>query len=287
METSMPTITLSNGVSMPQLGFGVCMMPDGPATSDAVKAALGCGYRMIDTAAAYGNEAGVGEGIRQGMAEHGIAREDVFLSTKAWHTERGYEKTLAAFDASLERLGLDYIDLYLIHWPANAAWHDDWKELNLDTWRALEELYRSKRARAIGFSNFLAHHVQAILDGCEIAPMVDQVEYHPGFGQREAAAFCQEHGIAVQAWSPLGRAEILGNDTIGAIARAHGKTPAQVCLRWCLQKGLAPLPKSTRPERMQENLKVFDFELTPQDMASIDALPYCGGMHFDPDTAQS
>lgn len=287
MAIDIPNITLSNDVKMPHLGFGVCMMPDGSVTVDAVKAALACGYRMIDTAAAYGNEAGVGEGIRQGVEECGIAREDVFLSTKAWHTERGYEKTLAAFDASMERLGLDYVDLYLIHWPANATWHEDWKELNLDTWRALEEIYRSGRAKAIGLSNFLSHHMQAILDGCETAPMVNQIEYHPGFGQYEAAEFCQNNGIAVQAWSPLGRAEVLKNETLVRIADEHGKTPAQVCLRWGLQKGVAPLPKTTHSERMAANLQVFDFELTSDDMAAIDAVPYCGGMRFDPDTAQS
>ena len=287
MVERIPELTLSNGVKMPRLGFGVCLMPDGEVTSAAVLDALAVGYRNIDTAAAYGNEAGVGQGIRRAQRELGIAREEVFLSTKAWHTERGYEKTLAAFDASLDRLGLDYVDLYLIHWPANAVWHDDWRELNLETWRALEEIYASGRARAIGLSNFLAHHVQAVLDGCDVAPMVNQIEYHPGFGQVEAAKFCLERGIAVEAWSPLGRSEVLQDETIGAVAAACGKTPAQVCLRWGLQKDLVPLPKSTRRCRMEENADVFDFELSAEEMERIDALPFIGGMRFDPDTARS
>ena len=287
MDIIVPTLTLNNKVEMPQLGFGVCLMPDGQVTRESVKAALRTGYRNIDTAAAYRNERGVGEGVREAIREYGINREDVFVSTKAWHDHRGYEPTLAAFDESMEKLGLDYLDLYLIHWPANAKWHDDWRELNQATWRALEKIYESGRVRAIGLSNFLAHHVEAIMDECTIMPMVNQIEYHPGFAQTESAAFCQKNGIAVEAWSPLGRAEVLDNATLKEIAVAHGKDPSHICLRWLLQKDIAPLPKTTHEDRMASNMQVFDFELSKEEMAAIDSIPYCGGMHFDPDTAQS
>ncbi len=281
------TIILNNGVKMPALGFGVCMMPDGQVTADSVKMALRAGYRNLDTAAAYGNERGVGMGIRQAEDELGIRREDVFLSTKAWHTMRGYDKTMRAFEESMDRLGLEYLDLYMIHWPAVPKWHDDWRELNADTWRALEELYRQGRVRAIGMSNFLSHHLEALMEDTEIRPMVDQLELHPGFGQFDTARFCQENGIAVEAWSPFGRAAVLQDETLVRIAEAHGKTTAQVCLRWLMDKGIAPLPKSTHEERIVSNTQVFDFALTDEESVAIDALPYIGGMHFDPDEAQS
>lgn len=291
METNELTferaVTLNNGIEMPHLGFGVCMMPDGEVTSDSVYVALKTGYRNLDTAAAYGNERGVGDGIRRAIAGGGVARKDVFLSTKAWHTERGYEKTLAAFDASMDKLGFDYLDLYLIHWPANGTWHEDWRELNADTWRALEKLYADGRVRAIGMSNFQTKHLEPLMETATVMPMVDQVEYHPGFGQFETAEFCHENGIVVEAWSPLGRSEVLADATIGNIATVHGKSPAQVCIRWNLQKGNVPLPKSTHVERMQTNADVFDFELTAEEMAAIDTLPPIGGMMFDPDTARS
>lgn len=281
------TVTLSNSIEMPRLGFGVCMIPDGEVTSDSVYEALKAGYRNIDTAAAYGNECGVGDGIHRAIADGIVTREDVFLSTKAWHTERGYDKTLAAFDASMKQLGLDYLDLYLIHWPANDTWHEDWRELNADTWRALEKLYADGRVRAIGVSNFQTKHLQPLMEVARVMPMVDQVEYHPGFGQFETAAFCHSNGIAVEAWSPLGRSEVLNNETIRQIAAAHGKSAAQVCIRWSLQKGNVPLPKSTHVERMKQNIDVFDFELSADELVAIDALPPIGGMMFDPDTARS
>ncbi len=280
-------IMLNNKVEMPALGFGVCLMPDGQETANSVRMALKAGYRNLDTAAAYGNERGVGMGIRQAMEEYGINREEIFLSTKAWHTMRGYDKTMQAFEESMEKLGLEYLDLYMIHWPAVAKWHDDWRELNADTWRALEELYRSGRVKAIGMSNFLTHHLQALMEDTEITPMVNQIELHPGFGQFETMRFCLDNGIAVEAWSPFGRAAVLQNETIVAIAQAHGKTAAQVCLRWLMDKGVVPLPKSTHEERIISNTQVFDFSLTAEEAAMIDNLPYIGGMQFNPDEAMS
>ena len=187
----------------------------------------------------------------------------------------------------MKELGLEYLDLYMIHWPAVAKWHEDWREINRSTWKALEELYREGRIRAIGVSNFLAHHVQALMEDGDIAPMVNQIEYHPGFGQIESAQFCQDHGIVVQAWSPFGTGEVLRNPVLTQIADRYGKTSAQVCLRWLMQKDIVPLPKSVHEERILANTQVFGFELTADEMAQIDAMPYCGGMRFDPDSARS
>lgn len=281
------TFTLRNGVQMPGFGFGTWQSAAGDITVNAVKAAVKAGYRNIDTAAAYHNEKSVGEGVRQAMAEYGVKREELFVSTKLWNDHRGYDLTMKAFDASMKELGLAYLDLYMIHWPAVSAWHDDWRKINRSTWRAFEELYRAGRIRAIGVSNFLAHHVKALMEDGDIAPMVNQIEYHPGFGQRESAAFCQANGIAVEAWSPFGTGDVLKNATLREIAAKYEKSAAQICLRWLIEKDIVPLPKSTREERIIANAQVFDFALSAEDAAAIDALPYCGGMRFDPDAARS
>lgn len=281
------TVALHNGIEMPGMGFGVWQIPDGKATIDSVKAAIASGYRNIDTAQAYHNEAGVGEGIRQAMNEQGVKREELFISTKVWNSHRSYDGALRAFDDSMKKLGLEYLDLYMIHWPAVARWHDDWRDINAGIWKALERLYKEGRVRSIGVCNYLAHHVKALMEDVEIKPMVNQIEYHPGFGQVESAAFCQENGIVVEAWSPFGTGDVLSNRELARIAAEHGKTSAHICLRWLLQKGIVPLPKSTHAERIAANAQVFDFALTDEDMAAIDAIPYCGGMRFDPDSAQS
>lgn len=287
INTISDTITLANGVQMPGFGFGTWQAAAGDITVGAVQAAIRAGYRNIDTAAAYHNEASVGEGVRRGMAECGLAREDIFVSTKVWNDHRGYDKTMQAFEASMDALGLDYLDLYMIHWPAVARWHDDWRAINRSTWRAFEALYRDGRIKAIGVSNFLAHHVEALIEDAEIAPMVNQIEYHPGFGQIDSADFCQRHGIVVQAWSPFGTGDVLENTTLRAIAARHDKTTAQICLRWLVQKDIVPLPKSVHEARIVSNAAVFDFALSAEEMADIDAMPYCGGMRFDPDAAKS
>ncbi len=280
------TFTLANGVKMPGFGFGVWQTPQN-VTAECVKQAIKTGYRNIDTAAAYHNEEEVGEGIRQAMEEYGIKREELFVSTKLWNDHRGYVNAKVAIEESLKKLNIGYIDLYMLHWPAVAKWHDDWREINADTWRACEEYYKKGLIKSLGVANYLAHHVKALIEDVTIAPMVNQIEYHPGFGQTESAKFCQEHGIVVQAWSPLGTGDVLKNPELSRIAEKYGKSTAQICLRWLLQKDIVPLPKSVHEERIMANSEVFDFILSDEDMKAVDAIPYCGGMRFDPDSAQS
>lgn len=279
-------LTLHNGVQIPALGFGTWQISNSK-TANCVTAAVRAGYRNFDTAEGYMNEKGLGDGIRQAADELGVKREELFVSTKVWNSHRGYDKTRKAFDASMKKLGLEYLDLYLIHWPAVVRWHKDWREINRSTWRAFEQLYREGRVRAIGVSNFLADHVQALTEDSEIKPMVNQIEYHPGFGQVESANYCQANGIVVEAWSPLGSGGVLKNGELARIAAAYGKTASQVCIRWLLQKNIVPLPKSTHEKYIVENADVFDFTLSAEDMAAIDAIPYCGGMRFDPASAWS
>ncbi len=286
IQSLQDTFTLKNGVKMPGFGFGVWQTPKN-VTADVVKAAIKAGYRNIDTAAAYGNEKEVGDGIRAAMEEYGIAREELFVSTKLWNDHRGYENAKIAIEESLEKLNIGYIDLYMLHWPAVKKWHDDWREINADTWRACEEYYEKGLLKSIGVANYLAHHVQALMEDVRIAPMVNQIEYHPGFGQIESTEFCQRNGIVVQAWSPLGTGDVLRNETLVSIAKKYGKSSAQICLRWLIQKDIVPLPKSVHEERIIANTDVFDFEISKEDMSVIDAIPYCGGMKFDPDTAKS
>lgn len=258
---TIPTITLNNGVPMPQLGFGVFQVPDNEA-SVAVTAALAAGYRSIDTAAIYGNEAGTG----RALAESGIARNELFITSKLWIDDLGYEPTLAAFESSLAKLGLDYLDLYLIHWPAPALGRYE------DSWRALEKLLADGRVRAIGVSNFLPEHLQKLIQLGGTVPAVNQVELHPALQQRDIAAFNAEHGIATEAWSPLAQGAVLDDPYILDIAGRHDRTAAQVVLRWHLQRGRIAIPKSVTPARIQENLAVFDFELSADDLSAVDAL---------------
>lgn len=273
------TYTLANDVQIPCIGFGTWQTPDGETAINSVKAALKAGYRHIDTAACYGNEASVGQAIK----ESGVPREEIFVTSKVWNTERGYEKTLAAFETTMAKLDLDYVDLYLIHWPAAANQFENWKEINAQTWRALEELYIKGKVKAIGVSNFLPHHLEALLEGAKVVPMINQIEYHPGFMQAESVAFCKAHNILVEAWSPLGTGNVLNNETLIMMAQKYSKTVAQICIRWVLQHGLLPLPKSITESRIIENTEVFDFELKEEDMAIIDAIPFCGGAGINPD----
>ena len=270
--------TLNNGVVIPCVGFGTWKTPEGPVAVDSVRAALAAGYRHIDTAAYYGNENSIGQAIR----ESGVAREELFVTSKLWNTERGYDKTMAAFEKTLNTLQLDYLDLYLIHWPAVAKQYDNWEEINRSTWRAMTELYRAGRIRAIGVSNFLPHHLEALVK-TEVVPAVNQIEFHPGQMQAETLAFCRAHGILIEAWSPLGRGRMLTNDTLLALAEKYGKTVAQLCIRWCLQNGTLPLPKSVTPSRILENADVFDFSISDEDMARINAMEYFGGSGHNPD----
>ncbi|MFB7912195.1 aldo/keto reductase [Kitasatospora sp. NPDC056076] len=257
---SIPTVKLNNGVEIPQLGFGVFQVPDDETTT-AVTAALEAGYRSIDTAAIYGNEAGVG----RALAASGLARQDLFVTTKLWNADQGYDATLRAFDAGLAKLGLDTVDLYLIHWPTPA------RDRYVDSWRAIERLTAEGRIRAAGVSNFQPAHLQRLLETSELVPAVNQVELHPGLQQSELRAFHARHGIATEAWSPLAQGAVLDDPAVTAIAERTGKSPAQIVLRWHLQLGNVVIPKSVTPARIRQNLDVFDFELTEQDMADIAA----------------
>ena len=270
--------TLSNGYEIPCVGFGTWQTPDGETAVASVKKAIEAGYRHIDTAAVYGNEESVGKAIR----ESGVAREDLFITSKVWNTERGYESTLKAFDVTMEKLGLDYLDLYLIHWPASSSQFDNWVELNKETWRAMVKLYQAGRIRAIGVSNFLVHHLEPLMDA-EVKPMVNQIEFHPGQMQEETVRFCKENGILIEAWSPLGTGRMLTNETLMAIAKEYDKSVAQLCVRWCLQNEVLPLPKSVTPSRIEENLDVFDFTIKDEDMETINAMEYFGGSGSHPD----
>lgn len=269
------TTTLRNGVKMPWLGLGVFKVQEGPEVVDAVRTAIRHGYRSIDTAAIYENEEGVGEGIRLGMQDAGISREDLFVTSKVWNSDLGYESTLAAYETSLKKLGLDYLDLYLIHWPVEGKYKD--------AWRALETIYKEGRVRAIGVSNFHVHHLQELLKDAEIVPMVDQVEFHPRLAQKELRAFCQEHNIQMEAWSPLMQGQLLDNPVLKEIADRHQKSVAQVIIRWDLQSGVVTIPKSIKEHRIVENANVFDFELTFSDMEKIDALHEGVRVGPDPD----
>ena len=262
------TITLTNGTKLPTLGFGTWQIPDGAAVEQAVGWALEAGYRHVDTAALYGNERGVGRAIAAG----GVPRDQVFVTTKVWNDKQrqGYDAVLRAADDSLRKLGMDHVDLYLIHWAVAGHYKD--------AWRALETLYADGRAKAIGVSNFAEHHLSDVMRDAKVPPMVNQIELHPKLLQPGLVAFCQSHGIAVEAWSPLMQGKINDVPAVVEIGRAHGKSAGQVSLRWNLQHGLVTIPKSTNRERIAENAAIFDFALTDAEMATIDALGSNGRM---------
>jgi len=281
MKKLTDSFVLKNGVEVPCLGYGTYQTPDGEITKNSVIEALRVGYRHIDTAFAYGNEAAVGEGIRAS----GVARDEIFVTTKHWVTMRGYEKTKEAIDISLKNLGMDYVDLYLIHWPCVERVSPDWKEINAATWQGFEDAYRAGKIRAIGISNFQKKHYDALAERCSILPMVNQIEFHPGYTQPETVAYSQEKEMLVQAFSPLGCGAVLGDPTLAAIAAKYNKSVAQLCLRFVLQSGLNPLTKSVTPSRILENTQIFDFEITAEDMAAIHALPELGFTGWLPENA--
>lgn len=279
MNNIQDTVTLNNGVKIHCMGYGTWRTPSGEETVEAVKNAIGCGFRHIDTAQLYGNEESVGEGIRASKVD----RSEIFLTTKLKNSDQGYDATRKAFEGSLQRLGVQYVDLYLIHWPIPGMYKDNWKEVSRATWKAMERLYEEKLIRAIGLSNFLPHHIENLTAIANVAPAVDQLEIHPLFTQHETVKYCQEHNIQVQAWSPLGHGTILQHETLQTIAAACHKTPAQVALRWELQQNIIPISKSLNVSRMKENADVFDFELSPQDMKEIFNLGETGRTGPDPD----
>lgn len=263
---------LNNGVEMPWLGFGVYKINDGAEVADAVKYAFDVGYRSIDTAAVYGNESGVGKGIR----ESSIPREEIFLTTKVWNGDQREQRTLAAFEESLARLDTHYVDLYLIHWPVAGCYKE--------TWREMEKIYESGRAKSIGVSNFLVHHLEDLLSDCKVVPAVNQVEFHPFLVQPELLSFCQSHQIQVEAWSPLMQGQVVNVDAVQKLAEKYSKTPAQVVLRWAFQHQVVTIPKSSRPTRIAENAQIFDFELAQDEMDLLDALDEGKRVGPDPDT---
>jgi 2,5-diketo-D-gluconate reductase A len=272
--TNVPNLRLNNGVEIPQLGFGVFQVPPDEVI-DPVRVAIESGYRLIDTAAAYQNEEGVGKAI----ADSGVARGDLFITTKLWNADQGYDEALRAFDTSLGKLGLDTVDLYLIHWPLPK------RDRYVDTWKALEKIYADGRARAVGVSNFTERHLNRLLGETGVVPAINQVELHPKLPQEELRAFHAAHGITTEAWSPIGQGQgLLEDPTLAAIADSTGKSPAQVVLRWHLQLGNVAIPKSVTPDRIRQNIEVFDFELSEGDMGAITALAAGERVGPDPET---
>lgn len=273
------TYTLNNGVKIPIIGFGTWQTPDGKVAEKSVLAALNAGYRHIDTAKAYGNEDSVGEAIQKS----GINRHELFITTKLWNSDHGYEKTKKAIDQSLLDLKLDYLDMYLIHWPNPANMRDNWAELNSESWRAMEEAVQAGKIRAIGVSNFRKRHLDALMENAGIKPVVNQIFLNPSDLQPEVVAENKKLDLLSEAYSPLGTGGLLGNDVVKEVAANYGKSPAQVLIRWSLQHGFLPLPKSVHPEYIKANAEVFDFEISPEDMTKLDGLHGAAGTANDPD----
>ncbi|WP_433751115.1 aldo/keto reductase [Falsibacillus pallidus] len=271
MKNLQDTITLNNGVKMPYVGLGVWQMKDENEAVNAVKSAISAGYRSIDTAAVYENEEAVGRGVK----ESGVSREELFITSKVWNSDQGYDATLKAFEASLKRLDMDYLDLYLIHWPVEGKY--------VDTWKAMEKLYNDGLVKAIGVSNFHQHHLEDLFEAGTVKPVVNQVETHPRLNQAALKAFCKENDIALEAWSPLGQGKLLDEAVLKEIGEKHGKSSAQVILRWHLQNGTIIIPKSVHENRIKENADLFDFELSTEEMSKVDGLNKDERFGPDPD----
>ncbi|WP_339288542.1 aldo/keto reductase [Paenibacillus sp. FSL E2-0201] len=269
------TTALHNGVNMPWLGLGVFQVEEGSELIQAIKSAIAHGYRSIDTAAIYQNETGVGQAIKEALQDNNLSREELFVTSKVWTADMGYEETIAAYKTSLAKLGLEYLDLYLIHWPVKGKYKE--------TWRALETLYKEGRVKAIGVSNFQIHHLEDVMKDAEIKPMVNQVELHPYLSQQPLLSFCKEQGIQLEAWSPLMQGQLLDQPVLKQIAAKYGKSVAQVIIRWDLQRGIITIPKSTKEHRIIENVDVFDFQLTEEDMTLINDLNQDQRVGPDPD----
>jgi len=274
--------TLSNGVKIPCVGFGTFQTPNGEIAVNAVLDAIAAGYRHIDTAQGYGNEQSVGAAVKKS----GVPRDEIFVTTKLANGEHGYDKTMAAFEVSMKKLDMEYLDLFLIHWPNPIAFRNNWQEANAGTWKAFEELYRAKRIRSIGISNFRPHHMDELMKTAEIAPMVNQIRLCPGDTQDEVVDYCRARDILLQAYSPFGVGRIFDVPEMKALAEKYGKTVAQICVRWSLQRGYLPLPKSVTPSRIRENADVFGFELDDSDVRLIADLKGCVGYSNDPDHTQ-
>ena len=267
----MRNLILNNGNKIPMVGFGTYKSNDQKGM-DSVISAISNGYSLIDTAAIYGNEEAVGKGIKAS----GVLREDIFITSKLWRESLGYKSTKIEFEKSLNRLNLDYIDLYLIHWPANAKNYGNWQQTNADTWRAMEELQAEGKIRSIGVSNFFQEHLESLFQTANVIPSINQIEFHPGYWQQELVEFCKRQNIAVESWSPLARGKVFENEVLKAIANKYNRSVAQVCLRWIIQHDVIVIPKSSSPQRIKENINLFDFELTTAEMELINKLPEMG-----------
>ncbi|WP_291102142.1 MULTISPECIES: aldo/keto reductase [unclassified Flavobacterium] len=267
----MKKLILNNGNKIPIVGFGTYKSKEQEGI-ESVRCALSNGYRLIDTAAIYGNEEVVGKGIKAS----GVSREDLFITTKLWRESLGYQSTKKEFEKSLNRLNLDYIDLYLIHWPANAKNYVNWQKTNSDTWRAMEELQAEGKIKSIGVSNFFEEHLEALFQTANLIPSINQIEFHPGYWQQELVEYCKRQNIVVESWSPLARGKVFGNEVLEAISNKHNKSVSQVCLRWIIQHDVIVIPKSTSPKRIEENINLFDFELSTEEMELINNLPEMG-----------
>lgn len=270
--------TLSNGVKIPCVGYGTYKTAEGNS-AEIIQTAIEAGYRYFDTASFYETETYLAEAVRDSK----IKRENFFFSSKVWKDEMVYEETKAALHRTLNNLNTDYLDLYLIHWPLPSTNYKEWKKLNIDTWRAMEELYHEGKIRSIGLSNFLPHHIENLIQNCKVIPMVNQLEFHPGYTQEAAVQYCKEHNIQVQAWSPIGRARILKDSLILELSKKYQVSPAQICLKFALQKDIIPIPKSSSMARMKENQDLFSFEISKEDMYRLDTMPQIGWSGEHPD----
>lgn len=275
----MEYVKLRNGTDLPKVGLGTWQITDREQMAEVIGNACDCGYQLIDTAAAYSNEIAIAKAIELSR----IKRESVLLSDKVWNTSRGYEEVQEACRRSLKKLKTDYLDVYLVHWPASMKLYPDWAVINAETWRGMEKLYEDGLVRAIGVCNFKEHHLEALKKTAKIMPMINQTELHPGMNQNDLLDYCKKAEIAVEASSPLGNGQILKNSKLSDIAESKGKSVAQICLRWELQKGVIVIPKTVKKERLLENIDIFDFELQENEMAVLDNIPYCGGIGIDPD----
>lgn len=269
---------LSNGVEIPPVAFGTYKAAD-QKSADVLLTAIKAGYRYFDTASFYGTESYLAEAIQRSK----IPREKFFISSKIWKTEMGYENVRAAFERTLENLKTDYLDMYLIHWPKPDPAYKEWKALDIGTWKAMEELYEEGKVRAVGLSNFLPHHIENLMKNCRIKPMADQLEYHPGYSQEATVRYCQDRDILVQAWSPLGRQRVLVEPLVKELAEKYGVSPAQICLKFAVQRGIVPLPKASSAERMKENLDLFSFAMDEDDIWRLATMPQTGWSGEHPD----
>lgn len=271
---------LKKRLNIPSIGFGTWKLKNDDATIQIIKDAIEVGYRHFDTAYAYGNEEMIGKGIKESK----INREELFITGKLWNEDRGYENIINACKRTIKNLDCDYLDLYLIHWPASIALYDNWEEINNETWRAFEYLYNEGFVKAIGVCNFKVHHLEALIKSCTIMPMVNQIEFHPGMIQKDIVEFCHENNILVEAWSPLGSGKLLKKEKLIEIANKYNVSVAKLCIKWCLQNNVLPLPKSKNKDRMIDNINVNDFEITQEDMEIINNMEYMGGSGLDSDT---